>query len=69
MEQQRYNRNSLMLSLTRGTAAYHRMLSKAPFNAWRFADAPLVQRLRGAVFGVIGMGIGMATARVLGPLE
>ena len=54
---------ALMLSLTRGTAAYHRMLSKAPFNAWRFADAPLVQRLRGAVFGVIGMGrIGMATA-------
>lgn len=54
---------ALMLSLTRGTAAYHRMLSKAPFDGWRFADAPLVRRLRGSIFGVIGMGrIGMATA-------
>ena len=54
---------ALMLSLARGTAAYHRMLSKAPREGWRFAEAPLVRRLRGAVFGVIGMGrIGMATA-------
>jgi len=54
---------ALMLALTRGTAPYHRMLSKAPREGWRFAEAPLVRRLRGAFFGVIGMGrIGMATA-------
>jgi lactate dehydrogenase-like 2-hydroxyacid dehydrogenase len=54
---------ALMLSLARGTAPYHRMLSKAPREGWRFADAPLIRRLRGAVFGVIGLGrIGTAAA-------
>ena len=53
---------ALMLSLTRGTATYHDdLLHQRP---WSYAAAPLVRRLRGAVFGVVGLGrIGLATAR------
>jgi D-3-phosphoglycerate dehydrogenase/C-terminal binding protein len=50
-----------MLSLTRGTATYHGALRSDPAAGWKFADAPLVRRLRGAVIGIIGLGrIGLA---------
>ena len=53
---------ALMLALTRGTAAYHDALLHD--RTWSHAVAPLVRRLRGAVFGVLGLGrIGLAAAR------
>ena len=54
---------ALMLALTRGTATYHQILRPDPAKGWRFGAAPLVLRLRGATFGVIGLGrIGLAAA-------
>lgn len=55
---------ALMLALTRGTATYHDALRNDPGGAgWSFAAAPLVRRLRGAIFGVLGLGrIGLAAA-------
>lgn len=54
---------ALMLALTRGTATYQQILRPDPAKGWRFGSAPLVKRLRGAVFGVIGLGrIGLAAA-------
>ncbi len=54
---------ALMLALTRGTATYQQILRPDPAKGWRFGAAPLVKRLRGAVFGVIGLGrIGLAAA-------
>ena len=54
---------ALMLALTRGTATYHDALRRDPVAGWRFEDAPAVRRLRGAVFGVVGLGrIGLAAA-------
>ena len=55
---------ALMLALTRGTATYHDALRSDPVKNWTYAVAPVVRRLRGAVFGVVGLGrIGLATAR------
>ena len=53
---------ALMLSLARGIATYQEaLLHNQP---WSYASAPLVRRLRGAVFGIVGLGrIGLATAR------
>jgi len=54
---------ALMLALTRGTATYHDAVRADPVKGWAFAAAPLVRRLRGAVFGVVGLGrIGLAAA-------
>ncbi|MCX5579222.1 C-terminal binding protein [Kaistia terrae] len=55
---------ALMLALTRGTNTYDRLLNSDPVNGWSFSRAPLVRRLRGATFGVVGLGrIGLAAAR------
>lgn len=54
---------ALMLALTRGTATYHDALRTDPAGNWSHAKAPAVRRLRGAVFGVVGLGrIGLAAA-------
>jgi D-3-phosphoglycerate dehydrogenase/C-terminal binding protein len=54
---------ALMMALTRGTATYQQILRPDPAKGWRFGAAPLVKRLRGAAFGVIGLGrIGLAAA-------
>ena len=53
----------LMLALRRGIVAYHQNLIADPMGGFDHARAPLVRRLRGRVFGVIGLGrIGVATA-------
>jgi D-3-phosphoglycerate dehydrogenase/C-terminal binding protein len=55
---------ALMLALTRGTVAYHDAMRSDPVKNWIYTVAPTVRRLRGAVFGVIGLGrIGLAAAR------
>lgn len=52
---------ALMLALTRGTAAYQARLVAG--GTWGWGGAPCVRRLRGAVFGVVGLGrIGLAAA-------
>jgi D-3-phosphoglycerate dehydrogenase/C-terminal binding protein len=54
---------ALMLALARGTATYQEAVRTDPAGGWRFAAAPAVRRLRGAVFGVVGLGrIGLAAA-------
>jgi D-3-phosphoglycerate dehydrogenase/C-terminal binding protein len=54
---------ALMLALTRGTASYHDLLRAEPIRNWHHSKAPVVRRLRGATFGVIGLGrIGLAAA-------
>ena len=54
---------ALMLSLARGTATYQEAVRADPSAGWKFAAAPAVRRLRGAVFGVVGLGrIGLAAA-------
>ena len=55
---------ALMLALTRGTLTYGPALAQDPVGNWRFADAPLIRRHKGATFGVVGLGrIGLAAAR------
>jgi lactate dehydrogenase-like 2-hydroxyacid dehydrogenase len=55
---------ALMLAITRGTAAYHDALRRAPDTSWTYTVAPVVKRLRKCVFGVVGLGrIGLAAAR------
>ena len=54
---------ALMLSLARGTATYIPAIEADPVGGWKWGTAPLVRRLRGAVFGVIGLGrIGLSAA-------
>ena len=54
---------ALMLALTRGTATYHDTLRSDPQKGWNHLAAPVVRRLRDAVFGVVGLGrIGLAAA-------
>ncbi|HEX2553922.1 MAG TPA: C-terminal binding protein [Microvirga sp.] len=54
---------ALMLSLARGCATYHEALRRDPKAGWSHAAAPLVRRLRGAAFGIVGLGrIGLAAA-------
>ena len=54
---------ALMLALTGGIVSYHEALRREGAPGWRFNAAPLVRRLRGAVFGVVGLGrIGLAAA-------
>ena len=53
---------ALALALLRGTATYQGDLRAE--GRWDFTSAPLVRRLRGATFGIVGLGrIGLATAR------
>lgn len=53
----------LMLALRRGLCTYHGRLQE-DLTAWDPGAAPLVRRLRGGTFGVVGMGrIGIATAQ------
>jgi phosphoglycerate dehydrogenase-like enzyme len=55
---------AMMLTLLRGTARYDEALRADPIANWRFREAPTVRRVRGQVFGVVGLGrIGTATAR------
>ena len=52
---------ALTLALARGTETYHSRLVAG--GAWGWAGAPCVRRLRGTVFGVVGLGrIGLAAA-------
>ncbi|WP_297845335.1 C-terminal binding protein [uncultured Roseibium sp.] len=54
---------ALMLTMRRGIASYHRNLMQSPQDGFDHARAPLLARLRGKTFGVIGLGrIGIATA-------
>src|SRR5262249_24083792 len=53
----------LMLGLRRGIVSYHQHLTADPTDGFDYSKAPLVRRLRGRVFGIIGLGrIGIATA-------
>jgi phosphoglycerate dehydrogenase-like enzyme len=53
----------LMLALRRGIVSYHQNLQADIRGGFDYAKAPLVRRLRGRVFGVVGLGrIGTATA-------
>lgn len=55
---------ALMLALARGTSAYAEAVRDDTAAGWNYAAAPLVRRLRGATFAVLGLGrIGLATAR------
>lgn len=54
---------ALMLALARGTVTYHEAVRDDLVGRWKWALAPAVRRLRGAVFGVLGLGrIGLAAA-------
>ena len=54
---------ALMLALTRGIVCFHENLVQDPVGGFDSARAPLVRRLRGRTFGVVGFGrIGTATA-------
>jgi len=54
---------AMLLTLTRGTTVYDAAMRADPVGGWHFATPPLMRRLRGRVFGVVGLGrIGLATA-------
>ncbi|WP_448188059.1 C-terminal binding protein [Azospirillum sp. sgz301742] len=54
---------AMLLTLTRGTALFDEALRRDPQAGWAFDTPPLLRRLRGQVFGVVGLGrIGLATA-------
>lgn len=54
---------ALTLALKRGIVSYHQNLVEDPTAGFNYALAPLVKRLRGSVFGIVGLGrIGIATA-------
>jgi lactate dehydrogenase-like 2-hydroxyacid dehydrogenase len=54
---------ALLLALVRGVACYHERLRLDLGTGWTPEGPPLVRRLRGSTFGVVGMGrIGIATA-------
>jgi phosphoglycerate dehydrogenase-like enzyme len=53
----------LMLALARGIVSYHQELSADPIANFDHSRAPLVRRVRGSIFGIVGLGrIGTATA-------
>ena len=53
----------LMLALRRGIVSYHQNLVADPRGGFDHSRAPLVRRLRGRLFGVVGLGrIGVAAA-------
>ena len=52
-----------MLALRRGIVSYHQNLVADPVGGFDYTRAPLVRRLRGRTFGVVGLGrIGVAMA-------
>ncbi len=54
---------ALMLALRRGIVSYHQHVLASPQRGFDYTLAPLVSRLRGRTFGIIGLGrIGIATA-------
>ncbi|MDW6024002.1 C-terminal binding protein [Mesorhizobium sp. BAC0120] len=54
---------ALLLALTRGTSSYQEAVRDRS-DGWRYDAAPLVRRLRGQTFAVLGLGrIGLAAAR------
>jgi lactate dehydrogenase-like 2-hydroxyacid dehydrogenase len=54
---------AMMMTLTRGIASYDEHLRADPVGGWRFEKPPLVRRMRGLTFGVVGLGrIGTAAA-------
>ncbi|HYG90956.1 MAG TPA: C-terminal binding protein [Azospirillum sp.] len=54
---------AMLLTLTRGTATFDEAIRRDPRGGWRFDGPPVIRRLRGQVFGVVGLGrIGLATA-------
>ena len=53
----------LMLALRRGIVSYHQHLAADTTRGFDYSLAPLVRRLRGRTFGIVGLGrIGIATA-------
>jgi len=60
----------LMLGLTRGIVQNHNALVRDPVDNWKSIDIPMMRRIRGLTFGVIGCGrIGTAAglrAKALG---
>lgn len=53
----------LLLGLCRGIVSYHQALAADPIAGFDYSKAPLVRRLRGTTFGIVGLGrIGTATA-------
>ena len=55
---------ALMLGLARGLVSYHARLLADPHAGWHWSGAPLVRRLRGGTFGIVGLGrIGTAASR------
>lgn len=55
---------ALMLGLARGLVPYHARLLADPHAGWSWSGAPLVRRLRGTTFGIVGLGrIGTAASR------
>ncbi|HWA18366.1 MAG TPA: C-terminal binding protein [Devosia sp.] len=54
---------ALMLALKRGIVSYHQHMVASPQVGFDYKLAPLVARLRGRSFGIVGLGrIGVATA-------
>lgn len=54
---------ALMLALRRGIVSYHQHMVASPQAGFDYQLAPLVTRLRGRNFGIVGLGrIGIATA-------
>lgn len=54
---------AMMLNFKRGLSSYHRELVASPQDGFDHARAPLMGRLRGRTFGIVGLGrIGTATA-------
>lgn len=54
---------AMLLTLTRGTADFDEAMRGDMRSGWTFDGPPLLRRLRGQVFGVVGLGrIGLATA-------
>ncbi|MCP5151681.1 MAG: C-terminal binding protein [Ectothiorhodospiraceae bacterium] len=55
---------ALMLALRRGITSYHDRMREDPRTHWHHRHGRVVERLRGARFGVVGLGrIGLAAAR------
>ena len=55
---------ALMLALRRGTATFDASMKREPRLGWDYRAAPLMARLKGATFGIVGLGrIGLAAAR------
>ena len=55
---------ALLLSLVRGVPFFHDRLREDPVGGWRWDAPPLMGRVRGRRFGIVGLGrIGTAAAR------